>query len=148
MEEEHLLTGHNKSVLALVLDEPRSRLYSSSTDATVRAWDLADMNCLAVIKGHSKPVTHLQLLGGRLLFTAAGGGIRVWCTKLFVCLAKIKTSYYSGAIRSMLVSMWIVPVNALAYVNLCRQNMVKSLAVLSSGSVQCHLTHCALLPAS
>lgn len=104
MEEEHLLTGHSRSVLALVLDEPRGRLYSSSTDATVRAWDLADMNCLAVIRGHSKPVTHLQLSGGRLLFTAAGGGIRMWCTKTFMCLAKIRTSFYSGAIRSMLVS--------------------------------------------
>lgn len=103
MEEEHMLTGHTRSVLALVLDEQRGRLYSSSIDATVRAWDVADMNCLAVIRGHSKPVTHLQLLGGRLLFTAAGGGIRVWCTKTFLCLEKIKTSFYSGAIRSMLV---------------------------------------------
>jgi hypothetical protein len=103
MEEEHLLTGHTKAVLALVVDEPSGRLYSSSTDATVRAWDMADMACVAVIRGHSKPVTQLQLLGGRLLFTAAGGAVRVWDTQSFVCLAKIRTSFYSGAIRSMLV---------------------------------------------
>lgn len=103
MEHEHLLTGHTRAVLALVVDEPSSRLYSSSADATVRAWDLADMSCVAVIRGHSKPVTKLQLLGGRLLFTAAGGGVRVWDTRSFVCLAKVKTSFYSGAIRSMLV---------------------------------------------
>lgn len=104
MEEEHLLTGHAKAVLALVVDEPSGRLYSSSSDATVRAWGLADMACVAVIRGHSKPVTQLQLLGGRLLFTAAGGAVRVWDTSSFVCLAKIRTSFYSGAIRSMLVS--------------------------------------------
>ena len=95
--------GHSKSVLALVVDEPSSRLYTSSTDATVRAWDLSDMSCVAVIRSHSKPVTKLQLLGGRLLFTAAGGAVRVWDTKSFVCLAKVRTSFYSGAIRSMLV---------------------------------------------
>lgn len=99
-----LPAGHTKSVLALVVDEPSSRLYSSSADATVRAWDLTDMSCVAVIRSHSKPVTKLQLLGGRLLFTAAGGAVRVWDTKTFVCLAKVRTSYYSGAIRSMLVS--------------------------------------------
>lgn len=98
-----MLTGHARAVLALVVHEPSSRLYSSSADATVRAWDLADMSCVAVIRGHSKPVTKLQLLGGRLLFTAAGGGIRVWDTRSFVCLAKVKTSFYSGAIRSLLV---------------------------------------------
>jgi WD40 repeat protein len=91
-------------VLALVVDEPSSRLYSSSADATVRAWDLTDMSCVAVIRGHSKPVTKLQLLGGRLLFTAAGGAVRVWDTRTFACLAKVRTSYYSGAIRSLLVS--------------------------------------------
>jgi hypothetical protein len=94
-----------KSVLALVVDEPSSRLYSSSADATVRAWDLTNMSCVAVIRSHSKPVTKLQLLGGRLLFTAAGGAVRVWDTSTFVCLAKVRTSYYSGAIRSMLVSV-------------------------------------------
>jgi WD40 repeat protein len=103
MEEEHLLTGHGRPVLALVLDEPSGRLYSSSMDATVRAWNLDDMSCVAVIRGHSKPVTKLQLLGGRLLFTAAGGGIRVWDTRTFVCLAKVRTSFYAGAIRSLLV---------------------------------------------
>jgi WD40 repeat protein len=97
-------TGHTKSVLALVVDEPSSRLYTSSADATVRAWDLTDMSCVAVIRGHSKPVTKLQLLAGRLLFTAAGGAVRVWDTHTFTCLAKVKTSHYSGAIRSMLVS--------------------------------------------
>ncbi len=103
IEEEHLLTGHSRAVLALALHEPSCRLYSSSTDATVRAWDTSDMTCLAVIRGHSKPVTHLQLLGSRLLFTAAGGGVRVWDTKRFVCVAKIRTSSYAGAIRSLLV---------------------------------------------
>jgi hypothetical protein len=103
MEEEHMLTGHLRAVLALAVDEASSRLYSSSADATVRAWDLSDMSCVAVIRGHSKPVTQLQLLGGRLLFTAAGGGVRVWDTASFVCLAKVKTSFYSGAIRSLLV---------------------------------------------
>lgn len=43
-------TGHTKSVLALVTDEPSSRLYTSSADATVRAWDLTDMSCVAVIR--------------------------------------------------------------------------------------------------
>lgn len=87
-----------------MVDEPSSRLYTSSADATVRAWDLTDMSCMAVIRGHSKPVTKLQLLSGRLLFTAAGGAVRVWDTHTFTCLAKVKTSHYSGAIRSMLVS--------------------------------------------
>jgi WD40 repeat protein len=63
------------------------------------------VSCVAVIRGHSKPVTQLQLLGGRLLFTAAGGAVRVWDTQSFVCLAKIRTSIYSGAIRSMLVRL-------------------------------------------
>lgn len=106
--------GHTRSVLALVVDEPSSRLYSSSTDATVRAWDLTDMSCVAVIRSHSKPVTKLQLLGGRLLFTAAGGAVRVWDTKSFVCLAKVRTSHYSGAIRSMLVSALVHSVGLLS----------------------------------
>jgi WD40 repeat protein len=120
MEEEHLLTGHTRAVLALVVDEPSGRLYSSSTDATVRAWDMADMACVAVIRGHSKPVTQLQLLGGRLLFTAAGGAVRVWDTQSFVCLAKIRTSFYSGAIRSMLVSWgWYCLWGSHAYGSTC-----------------------------
>jgi WD40 repeat protein len=39
-EEDHRLTGHGGAVLALAVDDAARRLYSASTDAGVRVWDL------------------------------------------------------------------------------------------------------------
>lgn len=103
-EEEHRLTSHTGPVLALALDDASQRLYSSSMDCSVRVWDLEAMQCVHVIKAHNKPVTQLRLVGSRL-YTAAGGMIRVYNTDTFKCIDKIKTSFYSGGIRSMLVGI-------------------------------------------
>ena len=102
LEEEHLLTGHPGPVLATTMDEAAQRLYTAGTDGTVRVWDLATMCCQQVMACHYKPVTQLALVGGKL-YTAAGGGIKVWDTKTFEAVDRIKTSFYSGGIRSMLV---------------------------------------------
>lgn len=102
-DEEHLLTGHAGPVLALALDAKAQRLYSAGMDCSVRVWDLSTSTCLHVLSGHNKPVTQVQLVGDKL-YTAAGGAIKVWCTRTFEGVDRIKTSFYSGGIRSMLVS--------------------------------------------
>jgi hypothetical protein len=60
------------------------------------------MECLHVLRGHSKPVSQMRIAHGRL-YTAAGGAIRVWDTASLRLLDRIQTSLYSGGIRSLLV---------------------------------------------
>jgi hypothetical protein len=45
-------------------------------------WRLDDAMCLATLAGHKKPVAQLALRG-RLLYSAAGGIIRLWNTETF-----------------------------------------------------------------
>jgi WD40 repeat protein len=76
-------------------------LYSSSTDAGVRVWDLTTMACRHILHGHRKPVTQLQLAGGMLYTAAAGGVVCVWRTDTHTCVDRFRTSRYSGGIRCM-----------------------------------------------
>lgn len=103
-QEEHRLTGHVGAVLALVVDEEHDMLYTSGVDCTVRVWDLCQCQCVHTITGHRRPVTQLALCGG-FLYTTAGGSVRVWSTRTYKCVHVIKTSTYSGAIRSLWVSL-------------------------------------------
>lgn len=64
------------------------------------------MCCIHVLRGHSKPVTQLHLVRGRL-YTAAGGAIRVWDAAGLRMVDRIQTSLYSGGIRSMMVGLII-----------------------------------------
>lgn len=90
-------------------------LYTSSMDTCVRAWDLNTMACKHVLYGHRKPVTQLQLAGGRLYTAAAGGVVCIWRTDTYACVDRIKTSKYNGGIRSMHVRDGRVHAHALAH---------------------------------
>lgn len=63
------------------------------------------MQCVHVLRGHSKPVSQMRLARGRL-YTAAGGAIRVWDTATLRMVDRIQTSLYIGGIRSLLVRAW------------------------------------------
>lgn len=74
------LAGHTNYVWDVVVTSDGRRVLSASNDLTVRMWDIASGNALAVFKGHNAFVCSLALSGdaSHLATGAADGEIRLW----------------------------------------------------------------------
>ena len=80
--------GHKSSVWSLVLDRARSRLYSSSSDGTVKVWSTQPDQeaCLQTLTAHRGRVYSLLLHGGRLVSASSDRTIRVWDLDSLECI--------------------------------------------------------------
>ncbi|GMH45158.1 hypothetical protein BSKO_13115 [Bryopsis sp. KO-2023] len=101
-KEEHRLTGHGASVLCMILDEDRKRLFSGSMDGLIKVWDLDELQLIYTLEGHRKPVIKLHLEGKRL-FSTAGQRIRVWNLDTYECVYVAVTHAGSGTVRALSV---------------------------------------------
>ncbi|BGP34129.1 Mitochondrial fission protein [Rhodotorula toruloides] len=86
------LSGHLSPILALDFTEPYGTLVSSSSDSSVRLWDLTTGTETGFLKGHDGLVKALQVEGSVCVTGGEEGGIRVWD------LDKAEEMFYSGTL--------------------------------------------------
>ncbi|CAK9229528.1 unnamed protein product [Sphagnum troendelagicum] len=70
------LSGHSGPVITLLFIG--NRLYSGSTDKSIRIWDIGSGQCLQTLEGHSDVVMDLLCWEQFLLSCSLDGTIRVW----------------------------------------------------------------------
>ncbi|KWU46066.1 WD40 repeat-like protein [Rhodotorula sp. JG-1b] len=88
------LAGHLSPVIALDFTEPYGTLVSSSSDSSVRLWDLTTGTETGFLKGHQGLVKALQVEGSVCVSGGEDGGIRVWD------LDKAEEMFYAGIVPS------------------------------------------------
>ncbi|HUJ11670.1 MAG TPA: protein kinase, partial [Verrucomicrobiae bacterium] len=78
------LKGHNAWVTQTLFSPDGKRLFSASTDQTIRIWDVATQQCLDVLRGHRQEVWRLALLpdGKTLVSGAKDGTVCFWDTSV------------------------------------------------------------------
>ncbi|GAA5908537.1 hypothetical protein JCM6882_001293 [Rhodosporidiobolus microsporus] len=86
------LHGHLAPLLSLDITEPYGTLVSSSSDASVRLWDLTTGTETGFLKGHRGVVKTLQVEGNVCVTGGEEGGIRVWD------LDKAEEMFYTGVV--------------------------------------------------
>lgn len=74
--ESTSLKGHTGSVLSLIVGA--KKLFSGSTDQTIRVWDLESLKCTHVLKGHGGDVTTVICWDQYLLSGSLDRTIKVW----------------------------------------------------------------------
>ncbi|GAA6043873.1 hypothetical protein JCM8097_001205 [Rhodosporidiobolus ruineniae] len=86
------LHGHLAPLLSLDITEPYGTLVSSSSDASVRLWDLTTGLETGFLKGHRGVVKALQVEGNVCVTGGEEGGIRVWD------LERAEEMFYAGVV--------------------------------------------------
>ena len=86
------LAGHYRVVTSVAYDSTGKRIVSGAYDKTIRIWDAASTECLAIIKGHEDTVTSVAFdnTGKRIVSGAADDTIRIWDAASTECLAILK----------------------------------------------------------
>jgi len=76
----HTLKGHTQGVTAIFHDSGGVRLFTASSDCTVRIWSLEDYSCISVLEGHKDGVTCMAVdwIGQRLFTGSKDKTIRIW----------------------------------------------------------------------
>ncbi|KAJ3699151.1 hypothetical protein LUZ61_002856 [Rhynchospora tenuis] len=72
------LLGHRLAVVSLVVGG--ARLYSSSMDNTIKAWELSTLQCIQTISDHSNVVMSLLYWDQFLLSCSLDNTVKVWFT--------------------------------------------------------------------
>ena len=101
-----LLRGHQDAVLCCTFapdtwagpeltgaedDKDHILLLSGSKDGSVRLWDTASLDCLAVLEGHTDAVTQCRCAteGNSILTASEDGTVRLWDTVSCLCFSRI-----------------------------------------------------------
>ncbi|EEF50425.1 zinc finger CCCH domain-containing protein 48 [Ricinus communis] len=75
------LNAHTGAVICLIVGNGEKRLYSGSTDGTIRAWDVDTLQCVHTLNEHADAVTSLICWDNYLLSCSLDRTIKVWaCT--------------------------------------------------------------------
>lgn len=98
------LAGHLSPVIALDFTEPYGTLVSSSSDSSVRLWDLTTGTETGFLKGHKGLVKALQVEGNVCVSGGEDGGIRVWD------LDKAEEMFYAGIVPGSASSSSTFPI--------------------------------------
>ncbi|CAB08168.1 F-box/WD repeat-containing protein pof1 [Schizosaccharomyces pombe] len=80
-----VLSGHSDGVMCLQL--VRNILASGSYDATIRLWNLATFQQVALLEGHSSGVTCLQFDQCKLISGSMDKTIRIWNYRTSECIS-------------------------------------------------------------
>ena len=99
-----MLLGHSRDVTSLVLSSDGSRLYSGSSDNTIREWSLSSGECVRRLEGHSYGVTSLVLSsdGSRLYSGSWDATIREWSLSSGECVRRLEG--HSEGVTSLVLS--------------------------------------------
>ncbi|KMV65155.1 hypothetical protein M970_111970 [Encephalitozoon cuniculi EcunIII-L] len=68
--------GHMSSVLCL--DTYDRRIFSGSSDCTIRVWDIRARDSVSVMKGHRLPVTRVMFNNGSIYSCSMDGSVCLW----------------------------------------------------------------------
>ncbi|GAA6012326.1 hypothetical protein JCM10207_002805 [Rhodosporidiobolus poonsookiae] len=98
------LHGHLSPLLALDLTEPYGTLVSSSSDGSVRLWDLTTGTETGFLQGHRGVVKALQVEGSACVTGGEDGKIRVWD------LDRAEEMFYQGVVPASSAAAPIVSV--------------------------------------
>ncbi|KAL2460745.1 Zinc finger CCCH domain-containing protein 48 [Abeliophyllum distichum] len=71
-----MLKGHSGVVCSLVVGA--NRLYSGSSDSTIRMWDLETLQCMQTLHGHTRDVTSVIFWDSYLLSASLDNTLKVW----------------------------------------------------------------------
>ncbi|KAG0226915.1 protein with putative role during mitosis [Actinomortierella wolfii] len=86
------IPDHHAKVYGLVVDQ--GRLYSASSDKTVKVWDVETLECLATFQGHTGGVNSLTALKGAYAGQLATGSsdktIKIWDVTTGTCIKTVR----------------------------------------------------------
>ena len=98
------LSGHNNSIVALALSESKNYLFSSSTDFTIRKWNLSNLKCEATVD-YNKVIQFilLPLSNDFLLSIGYDSKIKIWNNDVL----NVKNYHYQhGSITTAALLPW------------------------------------------
>jgi WD40 repeat protein len=73
---ENMLQSNGDQVQSFIVHD--DKLYSGSSDNTIKIWDLNSNQCIATLSGHGKKIYSLALHNGKLCSGSSDGKIKVW----------------------------------------------------------------------
>ncbi|KAL2457356.1 Zinc finger CCCH domain-containing protein 48 [Forsythia ovata] len=76
-EPAAMMKGHNGAVCSLVVGA-NNRLYSGSSDNTIRVWDLETFKCIQTLHGHTRDVKSVICWDKYLLSASLDNTLKVW----------------------------------------------------------------------
>ncbi|KAG0269722.1 hypothetical protein DFQ27_002391 [Actinomortierella ambigua] len=86
------IPDHHAKVYGLVVDQ--GRLYSASSDKTVKVWDVETLACLATFQGHTGGVNSLTALkganAGQLATGSSDKTIKIWDVTTGTCVRTVR----------------------------------------------------------
>jgi WD40 repeat protein len=93
------LTGHEKAIQSLVVNQPGTLLFSASKDTTIRIWKNEDdlFAHFQTLIGHHMEVTNIKLAEPKLISGDCMGSVRLWqeqYNKLWSCVKVIQAHPY------------------------------------------------------
>ena len=76
--------GHEAGIGAVAISPEGDRVFTGSSDRTIRIWDSASGDVLLILHGHRAEITDLAITpdGRRLLSASRDATVRVWDTEL------------------------------------------------------------------
>jgi hypothetical protein len=86
-----MLSGHSRSVIHLDFSPDGKRLASASGDGTLKIWDVATNNCLAMLSGHRDLVHHVAFSpdGKKIASASDDRTLKIWDAETHSCLATL-----------------------------------------------------------
>ncbi|POI28085.1 hypothetical protein CIB84_008165 [Bambusicola thoracicus] len=94
-----VLSGHAGSIKALLLDEKKGLVLSTSCDLSIRCWDIYSGACMKIFTGHCGTITCLDLHGWKFVSGGTDGMVKVWNLDSGLCLRTLKHSNIVYAVK-------------------------------------------------
>ncbi len=83
----HTLTGHGNPVISLAVFD--GKLFSGSSDCTIKVWELETGQCTATLTGHMNAVCSLAAFDGKLFSGSKDSTIKAWELETGECIATL-----------------------------------------------------------